>query len=885
MKKLSTVLLACVMIISLAVVVSAYWEPEEAFGEVKFTIGKQTTAWNADGQISDGEYYKVELDPSWISYAINDNDTDAGLEYAKATHPELYMSWDENYIYTATRYEVTKGHENLWDADPASMWYSGAVQFNYANFDEVASEYRLEYGVGLSSDTGNLLYTVWADGAGTGFTPSEENAKVWLDGNTLTYETRVAWEDFADEDNTAGKEGLGFNFCIVWSIGEGQDYVHIQLAEGCTGNGKHAENFAQVTLGPAPASAVTVLHGTPEIDGKLDDAYLQSGSLELENPGFYVWDGDEEQDETATVYYLWDEQNLYVIGVVKDNDVLDVGAERYEDQWDNWQADAVENWFNVGEGKWKTHADAYGHTFYAKDNGGGSEPPFDFEEVKYAAALTDDGYIVEYALPIPGLGVGAFVSTSVQVNDQCTLDDLYGTGYASGSQNADHPLDLVADEAASSSGAAAEGKTVTIPRIREGGVLIDAERDAAYDACEPQAMVEQNLDYFSSSLEDSTGTFWAAYDSDFIYLYVDVADEDIDYSNENPEETWNRESIGVMFDFSYNRTKDYEYSYSGNGDKVCYVNLSGDGVLVTYHMYDKELTNGLYNDIEYKTVSDNGSGHILYEIACPIPDEVEIEEGGRFGLEVIATEALGGTRQGCVSWSPAGSEMWHYSDVLGTAYWGEATADAAISYPASGTDGNAVKGTVIGNATGWGDNAAAGAAAALDGDPATFFDPLGVGDGFCGIDAGESYILDKVVVLSRDGFNDRFVGAMIQGSNDGENWTTLWTSDAEGTYPDYYTVTEFENNTGYSQFRYYNETNHGDVAEVEFYGQPGKVEETPAEEAPAAEAPAEETPAEAPVDQALDQKAEAPNTFDFGILAAVASMVSLGGFALTRKKH
>ena len=132
---------------------------------------------------------------------------------------------------------------------------------------------------------------------------------------------------------------------------------------------------------------------------------------------------------------------------------------------------------------------------------------------------------------------------------------------------------------------------------------------------------------------------------------------------------------------------------------------------------------------------------------------------------------------------------------------------------------------------------------------------------------------------------------MIQGSNDGENWTTLWTSDAEGTYPDYCTVTEFENNTGYSQFRYYNETNHGDVAEVEFYGTPGKVEPAPAEEAPAEEAPAEEAPAEeapaaeAPVDQTLDQKAEAPNTFDFGILAAAASVVSLGGFALTRKKH
>ena len=134
---------------------------------------------------------------------------------------------------------------------------------------------------------------------------------------------------------------------------------------------------------------------------------------------------------------------------------------------------------------------------------------------------------------------------------------------------------------------------------------------------------------------------------------------------------------------------------------------------------------------------------------------------------------------------------------------------------------------MIGNAEGWGGNADAGAAAAFDGNPATFFDPLGVGDGFCGIDAGESYILDKVVILSRADWNARFPGAMIQGSNDGENWTTLWTSDAEGTNPDYYTVTEFENNTGYSQFRYFNETNHGDVAEVEFYGKPGTAAPAP----------------------------------------------------------
>ena len=120
MKKIATLVLVLAMVLTLAVSASAYFEAEEAFGEVKFEIGKQTTAWNPDGTITDGEYYKVDIKPEWLSYAINDNDTDAGLEYAKATTPELYMSWDETYVYAATRYEVTKGHENLWDGDPAS---------------------------------------------------------------------------------------------------------------------------------------------------------------------------------------------------------------------------------------------------------------------------------------------------------------------------------------------------------------------------------------------------------------------------------------------------------------------------------------------------------------------------------------------------------------------------------------------------------------------------------------------------------------------------------------------------------------------------------------------------------------------------------------------
>lgn len=203
----------------------------------------------------------------------------------------------------------------------------------------------------------------------------------------------------------------------------------------------------------------------------------------------------------------------------------------------------------------------------------------------------------------------------------------------------------------------------------------------------------------------------------------------------------------------------------------------------------------------------------------------------------------------------------------------------AYTYPNSGTDGTLITGEIIGNEAGWGDNADAGRAAAFDGNPATFFDPLGVGDGFCGVKADETYILDKAAILSRDGWADRFVGAMIQGSNDGENWTTLYTSDAAAASTTEYTIiTDFENNTGYTMFRYYNETNHGDVAEVEFYGHPGKVEEAAPAAEETVEAPAAETTA------TTETVAEAPQTFDFGVVSMITAVVSLAGYALTKKR-
>ena len=245
----------------------------------------------------------------------------------------------------------------------------------------------------------------------------------------------------------------------------------------------------------------------------------------------------------------------------------------------------------------------------------------------------------------------------------------------------------------------------------------------------------------------------------------------------------------------------------------------------------------------------------------------------------------------------------------------EIDTSADAKYPSSGVsvpDGSvAIKGTVIGNETGWGGNPDTGAAAAFDGDINTFFDPLGTGDGFCGMDAGKPYILTKVAIHPRDAQLARFYGATIQGSNDGEEWTDIWMSLDEATEWTWHEVEadDFdESGVAYRYYRYYNMLSHGDVAEVELYGYPedGVVDAAPAEtEAPAeeteaetvaeTEAPAAEAETEAPAETeaapeetvetpAETTKEEAPQTFDAGIVAAAAAAVSAAGYALSKKR-
>lgn len=156
------------------------------------------------------------------------------------------------------------------------------------------------------------------------------------------------------------------------------------------------------------------------------------------------------------------------------------------------------------------------------------------------------------------------------------------------------------------------------------------------------------------------------------------------------------------------------------------------------------------------------------------------------------------------------------------------------AYPSSGQEipeGSVIlKGDCIGEKNGWDGTESTGRSSAFDGDIYTYYDPsIGANvDYYTGIRLSEPYVLTKVCIMPRENFNDRFDGAMIQGSNDGKKWRTLWQSESEASSWDWQVITDFKNNTGYTYYRYCNDRNHGDVAEVELYGYSGTTGEDPA---------------------------------------------------------
>jgi hypothetical protein len=152
---------------------------------------------------------------------------------------------------------------------------------------------------------------------------------------------------------------------------------------------------------------VTALKGTPKaIDGSLNDwqiNFMEPAVLDTKEqiysgvtPGAASWDGTK--DLSGNFYLMWDNKNVYVGVVVKDDKlVTNKAADTI------WNADCIEVFFAPPEKAAQTTTEHYQYGFNANkdkwnwcnmESAGQKEPDY----VQVASTKTDDGYICEAAI-------------------------------------------------------------------------------------------------------------------------------------------------------------------------------------------------------------------------------------------------------------------------------------------------------------------------------------------------------------------------------------------------------------------------------------------------------------------------------------------------------
>ncbi len=178
-------------------------------------------------------------------------------------------------------------------------------------------------------------------------------------------------------------------------------------------------------LALSAAASEEILVGTPIIDGIVDTMYLESYKIELtgDKNTFYTSKGstaDGAWGDSATAYYLYDEGHLYVCINVNDDAVFSRGK-----PWIvrnikalSWENDAVEARIYYPELGEAVQANQYIFQCDAMGIAATNYLAMCTEEFKASTTVRQDGYTVEFALPLSfGKKAGDEIGLAVEIDD------------------------------------------------------------------------------------------------------------------------------------------------------------------------------------------------------------------------------------------------------------------------------------------------------------------------------------------------------------------------------------------------------------------------------------------------------------------------------------
>ncbi len=182
-----------------------------------------------------------------------------------------------------------------------------------------------------------------------------------------------------------------------------------------------------------------IKYGTPNIDAKLDDIYLDSFCI-TENPLEHMeysplgMEGAKKYmpNTSGKAYYLWDENYLYVCTVVHDETICTRGKEwRMNTVWP-WNDDGAENYFYFSdEDCFAVHTDAHGfrsvvdeHIFDKTRRS--AETYHDTPACDFATSIDveNQNYIVEIRIALPDyVKEGSVIGTLLEIDDRWTVEN------------------------------------------------------------------------------------------------------------------------------------------------------------------------------------------------------------------------------------------------------------------------------------------------------------------------------------------------------------------------------------------------------------------------------------------------------------------------------
>jgi endo-1,4-beta-xylanase len=163
----------------------------------------------------------------------------------------------------------------------------------------------------------------------------------------------------------------------------------------------------------ADEPTITAIEGTPEIDGKIDQAWKEAPRVEVIKAVDALLTIDGDKMATASVRVLWDADHVYALWQVKDANLSAQAS-------DPWAQDSVEIFLDENQKRtaWYESDDAQ-YRVSCEGTLSGQGTGFDQSNLKAAARKTKNGYVVEMSIKIQEakLESGRKLGVELQVND------------------------------------------------------------------------------------------------------------------------------------------------------------------------------------------------------------------------------------------------------------------------------------------------------------------------------------------------------------------------------------------------------------------------------------------------------------------------------------